>query len=168
MIKDIVSIMIRIICCLAIGFSGAVVYKAGKKSKLNSRENEKLWSALARQELRIDELSKKRAVRAIVTGYSSEVRQTDSTPHITAYMTKVRPGLVAVSWNLAEDGWTRGYCLWIDGVGVREIDDSMKREWKGSRVDIWFHSRSDALKFGKRRNVLVLLLGKCKELRGER
>lgn len=160
----------------AITLTGTIVSSAyfnKLKSEQNARENEKLWSALARQEdklvnmgRKIDLLRRKRAVRSTVTGYSSEVRQTDSTPYTTAFMKdvrKVKPGLVAVSWKLLEDDWTPGRCIWIDRVGVRKIDDSMARGTEGLGIDIWFHSRADALKFGRKRNVLVLLLEECGE-----
>ncbi len=142
-------------------YAANAVYNTGQREMRNTRETEKLWRALARQERKIIELSRRRAVRSTVTGYSSEIRQTDSTPFTTAFMTRVKPGLVAVSWNLLEEGWTPGKCIWIDGVGVRKIDDSMARDTEGAGVDIWFHSRADALEFGRKFKVLVLLLEEC-------
>lgn len=102
---------------------------------------------------------------AIITGYSSDTNQTDSTPMITAYMTRVRPGLVAVSWDLKKRGWIKGKCVWIDKIGVRKIDDIMSRKWKTPRIDIWFHKHEDAVKFGVKRNVLTILLTDCGNLK---
>jgi len=158
---------VALLVTFVISSSAYSVYFSKKRSIENSRELERLWSAVARHEQRIAEMERKRSVKATVTGYSSERRQTDSTPFTTAFMKdvrKVKPGLIAVSWDLLEEGWTSGRCVWIEGTGVRKIDDSMSRRWRNEyRVDIWFHSRLDAEKFGVKRNVLVTLMEECGE-----
>ena len=95
-----------------------------------------------------------------MTAYSSEVRQTDSTPFVTSTGETVRPGIVAVSRDLlggvlpygstlrivdiAEDpracgGWDPGMIL--------EVQDTMHRR-KRNRVDIWLPSRAEAIQWG--------------------
>jgi hypothetical protein len=112
------------------------------------------------------------ATRATVTAYSSETRQTDSTPFITAFMKPVAPGTVAVSWGLAEQGWTEGKCIWIETIGVRRIDgkmllpefwirDLMSRDHVNDKIDIWFHSTKDAFEFGIKPDLLIILLSEC-------
>ena len=89
-----------------------------------------------------------------VTGYSSEVRQTDSTPFITAANTRVRPGVLALSRDMLHR-YTPGapFCFGdsvvIDGLGVYVVEDTMHRRWL-QRADIWFPSRAEAKRFGCR------------------
>lgn len=89
-----------------------------------------------------------------VTGYSSEVRQTDSTPFITAANTRVRPGVLALSRDMLVR-YTPGapFCFGdsvvIDGLGVYVVEDSMHGRWS-RRADVWFPTRSEAKHFGRR------------------
>jgi 3D (Asp-Asp-Asp) domain-containing protein len=106
-------------------------------------------------------LHNKSAFKVTVTAYSSEENQTDSTPYTTAFMTRVRPGMIAVSWSLLAEGWTPGRCAWIDTVGVREIDDIMDRDWPDERIDIYFHATTDAEAYGIKRNVQAVLMVTC-------
>lgn len=76
------------------------------------------------------------AARVRLTCYMSEERQTDSTPWTTAINTACRPGIVAVSRDLLEEGWGFGRRVWIEGHGVYVIEDVMNARWKKS-IDIW-------------------------------
>jgi len=89
-----------------------------------------------------------------VTGYSSSRRETDSTPHLTASMTRVRPGCLALSRDLLRTftpGAPFDFGDWvvIPGAGVFVVEDTMNRRWK-RRADIWFPTRREALRWGKR------------------
>ncbi len=100
-------------------------------------------------------------MHVVVTGYTSCPRETDSTPFITASMTRVRPGCLALSRDLLRT-FTRGapfdFGDWVvlPGVGVFIVEDTMNARWRG-RADIWFHERHDALHWGRRQASIALL-----------
>ena len=94
-----------------------------------------------------------------VTGYSPRVRETDSTPRITASNEHVREGGVAVSHDLKKAGWWKKFIIIPcktrkearDGhCGRFWVNDTMNRRYK-KRVDIFFKSTAKARKccFGK-------------------
>jgi 3D (Asp-Asp-Asp) domain-containing protein len=91
----------------------------------------------------------------MVTGYASAATETDSSPSVTASMTRVRPGCLALSRDLLRT-FTRnapfdfGDWVVLPGVGVFIVEDTMHERWE-RRGDIWFPSRSDALRWGRRR-----------------
>jgi 3D (Asp-Asp-Asp) domain-containing protein len=94
----------------------------------------------------------------VVTGYASAPAETDSTPTVTASMTKVRPGCLALSRDLLRT-FTRnapfdfGDWVVLPGVGIFIVQDTMHERWE-RRGDIWFPDRTSALRWGSRR-VLV-------------
>ena len=87
-----------------------------------------------------------------VTGYSSEPRQTDSTPFITASNTRVRPGVIALSRDLLIRYTPGAPFAYGDSVLVAGqtyvVEDTMNRRWT-NRADIWFPSTTEARRFGK-------------------
>lgn len=94
----------------------------------------------------------------VATGYTSSVRETDSTPFITASMTRVRPGCLALSRDLLRTftpGAPFDFGDWavIPGVGIFIVEDTMNARWH-NRADIWFNSRRQAVRWG-RRQVLI-------------
>lgn len=104
---------------------------------------------------RLEEQSKPNAL-VTVTAYNAEVSQTDSDPDITASMRRVRPGTIAVSRDLFDKGWVFGRKVRLEGIGIYEINDLMAAR-HNSAVDIFIHSNSQALAFGKRRIKAALL-----------
>lgn len=93
----------------------------------------------------------------IVTAYTPSKEETDDTPMITAAMTKVRPGTVAVSRDLFERGWTFGKKVYIEGEGIKTINDLMSDKWE-KRMDILYFDKDDATQFGKRQLTVALLV----------
>jgi 3D (Asp-Asp-Asp) domain-containing protein len=98
------------------------------------------------------------AVPVVVTGYSSSVYETDSTPFITAANTRTRKGIVALSRDLLkrynpEAPLEFGDIVHISGVGDFVVEDSMNSRWR-RRVDVWFPSRTAAVTFGRREVIL--------------
>jgi 3D (Asp-Asp-Asp) domain-containing protein len=98
------------------------------------------------------------AVPVVVTGYSSSVWETDSTPFITAANTRTRHGIVALSRDLLrrynpEAPFSFGDVVHISGLGDFIVEDSMNGRWR-RRVDVWFPSRSAAVEFGRRELIL--------------
>jgi len=81
-----------------------------------------------------------------VSGYSSEVAQTDDSPFITAKGTYVRDGIVAA--NFLPFG-TRIKIPSLYGDKIFVVEDRMNsRYWKN--VDIWFANKADAIRLGRR------------------
>ena len=75
-------------------------------------------------------------VRVTLTCYNSEEAQTDSTPFITAFNWKVRPGIIAVSIDLLEMGYVPGSKVYIKNFGVYTVGDIMNDRFS-NRVDMW-------------------------------
>jgi 3D (Asp-Asp-Asp) domain-containing protein len=92
----------------------------------------------------------------IVTAYTPDEVETDKDPEITAAMIKVRPGIIAVSRDLFEDGWTFGKKVYIEGMGIYTIGDLMNKKWE-KRIDILLFDKKDAHHFGKRQLTVALL-----------
>ena len=82
----------------------------------------------------------------IATAYNSLEGQTDSTPWTTASGTRCREGVIAANHLPI------GTKVLIDGYGDRvfTVEDRMNARYK-KRIDIWFGSYDDAMKFGKRK-----------------
>lgn len=91
-----------------------------------------------------------------VTAYNADPAQTDSDPDIAASMRKVKPGTIAVSRDLFDRGWVFGRKVRLEGIGIYEINDLMATRHSRA-VDIFIHSNSQALAFGKRRIKAALL-----------
>lgn len=92
--------------------------------------------------------------KVIATGYSSSVMETDDTPFITAANTQTRWGIIAMSRDLLRNytpgaPFAFGDHVHIPGLGDFLVEDSMNARWT-NRVDVWFPSRVEALKFGMR------------------
>ena len=83
-------------------------------------------------------------VKAVITAYSSRVEETDDTPFTTAAGTKVRPGVVAANW-LPLGAKIRIPELFGDQVFT--VEDRMHARMDG-KVDVWFSSTNEALRFG--------------------
>lgn len=95
----------------------------------------------------------RRVTTAIVTAYSSEVRQTDSTPFVTAAGTDVRSGVVAANWLPI------GTKIRIPEIfGEREfvVEDRMHNR-NNDKIDIWFPTRAEAVQFGVRKAQIEIL-----------
>jgi 3D (Asp-Asp-Asp) domain-containing protein len=81
-----------------------------------------------------------------VSGYNSEVGQTDDSPFITANGSHVRDGIVAS--NMFPFGTIiKIPALYGDKIFV--VEDRMNKRYQ-KNVDIWFASHADAVKLGRR------------------
>ncbi len=78
------------------------------------------------------------------TAYSSEPRQTDATPFITAWQTPVRDGVVAANF-LPLGTLVRFPDDWGDKIFV--VEDRMNARYQ-YRVDVWMEKTADARVFG--------------------
>ena len=84
-----------------------------------------------------------------ITGYSSEICQTDSTPFITAYNTKVREGIIA------SNEFDKGTYLSINGK-TYIVEDKMNKRYD-DELDIWFLEKEEAINFGRQLVEVYLL-----------
>lgn len=110
---------------------------------------------LARQRAKLRDIQIKDVT---LTAYSPRVVECGPNPTITASMTKVRPGIVAVSWDLYNQGWVFGKKVYVEGHGVFEIADLMHKRFT-DRLDIFFPETEDAVRFGVQQSTATLLLG---------
>ncbi len=105
------------------------------------------------------------------TAYTSSVRETDSTPFITATGARTRIGIIAVSRDMLRElpygskvmledlgtpngGKGRFNYLFKDRVFI--VEDTMHPR-KRERIDVWLPDRSTAIRFGVR-NVRVTVI----------
>lgn len=99
------------------------------------------------------------AVPVTVTAYTSRVCETDSTPHVTASNTWVRPGLIALSRDLLDDytpgaPFRFGDLVEIEGLGVFRVEDTMAPRAE-RRADIWFGDLAAAKTFGVKTRIMT-------------
>ena len=123
------------------------VYFLNKVTEANEKRVEKLKNQL-------DSLTSKQLT---ITAYSPEKSQTDSTPFTTACMTKVKNGIVAVSQDLFNAGWSCGKKIFIKGIGIKTIQDVMHKR-KKDQIDIFYFKTSEAKEFGVQKNIVVNLV----------
>lgn len=105
----------------------------------------------------------KRVLTVVATAYDAGFESTGKNPGdpyygITRSGTKVRPGVIAVDPKVIPLG-SRLYIESLDGkvsYGYAVAEDTGSAI-KGNRIDIYYESRSDALKFG-RKNLRVYVL----------
>lgn len=102
-----------------------------------------------------NEFSSSRSVETVITAYSSEEGQTDDTPFITASGKNVRPGIVAANWlplgtKVRIVDLTTGSPVTYEGHSVFTVEDRMHPKNDG-KMDIWFQTREEAIKFGLRK-----------------
>ena len=93
-------------------------------------------------------LAQKYQREVTITAYMASCWETDETPAWTAIMTRPKAGMVAVSRDLFQDGWTFGKRVYISGHGIFTIGDLMAGRHTES-IDIFVHKREDALQIGR-------------------
>ena len=91
--------------------------------------------------------------KVVITGYSSTADKTDDTPFITASGKRVRDGIVAS--NFLKFG-TRIKIPSVFGDKIFVVEDRMHARFS-NRVDIWFSTREQAMKLGKREVEIIVL-----------
>jgi 3D (Asp-Asp-Asp) domain-containing protein len=90
------------------------------------------------------------------TAYTPTTEECDEDPHVAASMRKVKPGTIAVSRDLFDEGWVFGRKVRIEGLGIYEINDLMNAKYE-ERIDVFMWSRANARRFGKRQVKASLL-----------
>jgi 3D (Asp-Asp-Asp) domain-containing protein len=99
------------------------------------------------------------ALPVVVSGYTSRICETDSTPFVTAANTPTRPGVIALSRDLLRRytpgaPFEFGDVVHLSGIGDFIVEDVMNGRWE-RHADIWFEHLDDARQFGRRRVVLT-------------
>lgn len=95
----------------------------------------------------------KNVMTVLATAYSSTPDQTDSSPFITAWNTRVRDGIVAA--NFLPFG-TKIKIPDIYGDKIFVVEDRMNRRY-WHVVDVWFPDRASAKEFGVKRVTIQIL-----------
>lgn len=108
------------------------------------------------------------------TAYTSSVRETDSTPFVTATGARTRFGIIAVSRDLLSSDLPYGSKVKIEDLGewgtgrgkgrfnnmlrdvVFVVEDTMHKR-KRQQIDVWMPDRALALKWGVRRVRITVL-----------
>ena len=90
------------------------------------------------------------------TAYTASEDETDSDPTITASMTKVRPGIIAVSRDLFDQGFVFGKKVYIEGLGIYTVMDLMNKRYI-NRIDVFLGNKKEAFAFGKKAVKISLL-----------
>ena len=124
---------------------------AGYEARISALSEER--QTLTRQ---VAELKSMWVREVTVTAYSPTAEECGPDPLTTASMTKPRPGMVAVSRDLFDEGWVFGKKVYVKGHGVFEIADLMSKRYT-ERMDIFFPSTDQARRFGKKQVTVALL-----------
>ncbi len=94
-----------------------------------------------------------KTLKVTITAYSSTADQTDETPFIAASGKHVYDGIIAA--NFLPFG-TKVKIPALFGDKIFTVDDHMNRRFP-NRVDVWFATRSAAMKFGIQTAEIVIL-----------
>ena len=98
--------------------------------------------------------NKSRMLEVTATAYTSSVDETDSTPTISAWGDRLKPGMrvIAVSRDLLAMGLTHGALVSVEGFEKEFIVlDKMNKRWK-KKIDIYMgNDKRKALNWGKRK-----------------
>ena len=94
-----------------------------------------------------------------VTAYTLNKKECGEDFTITASMEKAKPGMVAVSRDLFDDGWTFGKRIYISGVGIFTVGDLIKDTHK-NKIDVLMFDKKLARKFGIKRDVTAAIIRK--------
>lgn len=89
-----------------------------------------------------------------ITVYTSQKEETDDTPYITANMSKVKPGGMAVSRDLLEVLGGYGKRVVVKGYGIFVINDTMNKRFTNS-IDIWGGDLKAALNHGRQKGTII-------------
>ena len=94
-----------------------------------------------------------------VTAYTLNEKECGKDFTITASMEKAKPGMVAVSRDLFDDGWTFGKRIYISGVGIFTIEDLIKGSHR-NKIDVLMFDKKLAKKFGIKKGITAAIIKK--------
>lgn len=90
-----------------------------------------------------------------ITAYTAS-RKENGRHSLTANNTKLRLGVIAVSRDLLRSGWNFGDKVYIENMGIFEIQDTMAARMRNT-IDIFMHKSKDADEFGVQKLEVFLL-----------
>lgn len=97
---------------------------------------------------------KRQSLEVTATAFTSSRSETDSTPNITAWGDRLKPGMkcIAVSRDLIKLGLKHNTKVKIEGLdGEYIVLDKMNKRWK-KKIDIYMgKDRKKALEWGKKK-----------------
>ena len=91
----------------------------------------------------------------VVTAYSSEEEQTDSTPTITATLEECYYGGCAVSRDMEKIAPMGSTIIFDNRKWI--VNDRMNKKWRGWMVDIWMETKEEATIYGRQRKPVVVM-----------
>ncbi len=108
-----------------------------------------------------DYYSQEREIFVNITAYTSIPRCTDSTPFITAFNTRVRKGIIAVSRDIeATCKLKQGQKIYATSVGEVVFEDRMGKTSHGKpltqTIDVWLPTEQEALQFGRKKGIIII------------
>ncbi len=137
-----------------------VVYLAGKKVS-NKLIRETVVKPAVSQEYTVGEATFNgeylKKFTMLATAYSPRVSETDTNPWVTATGMRSSIGVIAVDPKVIP----LGSLLYVKGYGYAVAGDT-GGAIKDNRIDVFFYSTEDALKWGRRTVTVYLLPGKWK------
>lgn len=117
---------------------------------------------LEHREKQINEMKLDSVFYTTITKYTNDPKETDDTPNITASGKNVKKGYIAVSRDLQKLGWTFGKRVYIEDIGLFEIQDVMNKRHHYS-LDIFTFNRHEAIHFGAVKRWAYLIPNKVGE-----
>lgn len=149
--KYLISIEGAIIALLTFVFAGVICFWVCLG--LDMYQSIKLRSAPAHAEQQVDSKKNIYSARKVeMTAYTAKRGAK------TASTKSVRPGIIAVSRDLFDEGYVFGRKVYVHGLGIYEIDDLMATRHK-NRIDIFLGTEKEAIKFGIKTGKISLLGG---------
>lgn len=98
---------------------------------------------------------KKRKHKIRISAYTKSRRENGNN-NLTASGKKPKVGYIAISRDLLKNGWEIGKRVYIENMGIFEIQDKMHMKMKNS-IDVYMLSRKAALEFGVQTLEVTLL-----------
>lgn len=139
-----------------INLQDKVLQNTRKKLEQMERDFERSMQRKGMLRVELEQLQAKATQQVIVTAYTACPRETNNDPGNTASMRKPRKGIIAVSRDLFYSGWSFGKKVYIEGVGIYEIQDLMNERFE-KRLDILLGTKKQAKQFGIRQTKAILL-----------
>jgi len=108
-------------------------------------------------DIEVSALKTVKTIKVVITAYSSDPKQTDDTPFITASGKYVRDGIIA---NNGLPFGTKVRIPKLYGDKIFTVEDRMNKRKGKYHVDIWFATYSQAKNFGAKYDVNIEVLEK--------
>lgn len=135
-------------------YNGRIAQLEQEKDQIDAEYVAQLENLIREKEALKEVVVKSKVIKTGVSAYTASRGETDGDPSKTATMSKPIPGRTcAVSRDLKH---LLGKRIYVDGVGVREVNDLMPKRFIKS-VDLCVVSKSQALDFGKTDKKIIVL-----------